>query len=69
MSLKLFLEYKIFDISIRKFSIKVIRLAVNIGVEDILYPYIIHENTPQINIINVIKDTSSAFLVLIVLIS
>ena len=44
-------------------------LAIRIGDEEILYPYIIHEATPQINIIKVIRETSSAFFVFKVLIN
>ena len=53
----------------KKFNIKVIIFAIRIGKDDILYPYIIQETTPQINIIKVTKETSSAFFVLKVLMS
>ena len=43
--------------------------AITIGDEDILYPQIIQETTPQINIIKVIRETSSAFFVFKVLIN
>ena len=43
--------------------------ATRIGVDEILYPQIIQDNTPVKNIINVIKETSSAFFVLRVFIS
>ena len=43
--------------------------AIRIGDEEILYPYIIQEPTPQINIIKVNKETSSAFFVFKVLIN
>ena len=39
------------------------------GNDDIAYPYKIQNPTPQINIIKVIKETSSAFFVFKVLIS
>ena len=48
---------------------KVIIFAIKIGDEDILYPQIIQDTTPEINIINVIKETSSAFFVFKVLIN
>ncbi len=53
----------------RKFKIKVIIFAIKIGVDEILYPQIIHDKTPIKNIINVIRETSSAFFVLRVLIN
>ena len=37
--------------------------AIKIGNEEILYPQIIQDPTPQINIIKVIIETSSAFFV------
>ena len=43
--------------------------AIRIGNDDIEYPYIIQDATPQINIIKVTKETSSAFLVFNVLIN
>ena len=43
--------------------------AIRIGDEEILNPYKIQKPTPQINIINVNKETSSAFFVFKVLIS
>ena len=43
--------------------------AIRIGDEEILNPYKIQKHTPQINIINVIKETSSAFFVFKVLIN
>ena len=42
---------------------------MRIGDEEISYPYIIQEPTPEINIIRVIKETSSAFFVFKVLIN
>ena len=48
---------------------KVIIFAIRIGDEDILYPQIIQEPTPEINIIKVIKETSSALFVFKVLIN
>ena len=51
------------------FKINVIILAISIGVDEILYPYIIQDITPVKNIINVIRETSSAFFVLRVFIS
>ena len=43
--------------------------AVMIGIDNILYPYIIQEHNPQINIIKVKSETSSAFWVFKVLIN
>ncbi len=43
--------------------------AITTGNDDIANPYTIQDPTPQINIIKVTKETSSAFLVFIVLIS
>ena len=37
--------------------------AIKIGFDDILIPYIIQAATPVKNIIKVVKETSSAFLV------
>ena len=62
-------EYNNFEIKINKFKIRVIIFANKIGAEEILYPQIIQKPTPQINIIRVIKETSSAFLVFNVLIN
>ncbi len=50
-------------IKIKKDKIKVIELAKIIGKSEIVIPYINHEKTPVVNIINIYKEISLVLLV------